>query len=427
METNNIRYKIILVLSLVVAIGLSACGTEEKTANPSVEEVEEIHENVSLDLMITAYNGEESIALWNDLESQFESQYDYIDLNIQVLNWDEINNIIRDETQSLPDILLSDKVVEYAEAGLLYEADNYTTPEMRANLLPAFYKHGEIDGKVFGLPAIANCRGLVCNMDILNEAGVLKPPTSWDELRDACEKIKTQFPDVIPLGLDMSESSGMVNLSCYFWSNNGGFFDSNGDISVSSQENAEALDFIKGLYTAGYCNSNIKNNVDRELSDDFENQRLAMMIGGVGLIEKWGNKTVAAGDIPVHGSNNPANYGVCDKFVTFKDNEKNNNENRLDAIKTFYEWFYDTENYIVFVKSEGFLPVTKDGIEAFKESGQLGLRGEYLDLLEKAALNPTFRKDWDDLRYGIIYCARDVLEGKDSREALDLLTKQLRE
>ena len=59
----------------------------------------------------------------------------------------------------------------------------------------------DADGRIYGLPNNSNCLALLCNMDILKAAGVENPPTTWEELREVCEK--TTNPDEGVYGLAM--------------------------------------------------------------------------------------------------------------------------------------------------------------------------------------------------------------------------------
>ncbi|MEJ8305002.1 extracellular solute-binding protein [Saccharibacillus sacchari] len=66
------------------------------------------------------------------------------------------------------------------------------------------------DGKVYGVPATSDTRGIWYNKDLFTQAGLPVPfePTSWADVLDAARTIKQQLPDVTPLNLIVGKSNG---------------------------------------------------------------------------------------------------------------------------------------------------------------------------------------------------------------------------
>ena len=81
-------------------------------------------------------------------------------------------------------------------------------------MYPAFLEQSEIDGTVWAIPDLASARAMYYNKDILDAAGV-EVPTTWDELKAACEKIKETNPDVYPWGIDMTTDEGQAAFAYY--------------------------------------------------------------------------------------------------------------------------------------------------------------------------------------------------------------------
>ena len=92
------------------------------------------------------------------------------------------------------------------------------------------------------------------NADILEAAGV-SVPTTWDELTAACEAIKAYDPEIYPWGVDMTTDEGQACFSYYIWNNGGNFTDANGNWTLNSAENVEAIEYVIGLVNAGLTNS----------------------------------------------------------------------------------------------------------------------------------------------------------------------------
>ena len=65
------------------------------------------------------------------------------------------------------------------------------------DLVPGLAEAGTVDGALYGMPWYAGVRSVVYRTDVFEKAGV-EPPTTWDELVAAGEKIKAAEPDMIP-------------------------------------------------------------------------------------------------------------------------------------------------------------------------------------------------------------------------------------
>lgn len=66
------------------------------------------------------------------------------------------------------------------------------------------------DGKIYGVPATSDTRGIWYNKELLAEAGIEVPfqPASWEEVLEAARTIKDKLPGVIPLNMIVGKSSG---------------------------------------------------------------------------------------------------------------------------------------------------------------------------------------------------------------------------
>ena len=186
-------------------------------------------DKTTLDVIISQY-GTQTQAWWTQFEKDFEAENPDIDLNLEVISWNDlatkVNTLIANN--SAPDILNIDVLADYVADDLLMPATEYTSDELQAKFFPAFWDASNIDDTVYALPILASCRALFYNKDILDEAGAAVP-TTWAELQDAAKKIKDKFgDDVYPWGIDMTTDEGQAAFSYYTWNNGGGFVDENG-------------------------------------------------------------------------------------------------------------------------------------------------------------------------------------------------------
>lgn len=149
------------------------------------------------------------------------------------------------------DVMLIDpsKVSRYYQAGWVEPLDEWiasedpavTSPDFDINdYLPAFTQLLTVDGKLCGLPAVGETTMLFYRQDLFDQAGIEEAPKTWDEVEEACVKLKALGVDAIGLRARAGEG-----LNCYIWPSllyayGGRYVDENGYPVLNSPEAVEA-------------------------------------------------------------------------------------------------------------------------------------------------------------------------------------------
>jgi len=108
--------------------------------------------------------------------------------------------------------------------------------------------------------------------------------------------------------------------------------------------------------------------------------------------------------------------GVEDYLMAFK--KKNNRE----AVRQFLELYYQPETITRWISAEGFLPVTRTGVERLSSNAKLR---PYLDALPKAKLVPTTDPVWDKVKLDVQQnIGLAVQPGGNPRQVLDGLQQR---
>ncbi len=408
----------VLLCMAIVASLLVGCGSKDDG-------------KVTLDIIISQY-GNYTQEWWTEFEAAFEEANNDIDLNIEIVSWNDIYSVVntRISSNEQPDILNISGFADYVADDLLMPAEDYVSDAVKADIIPSFWESNAMDdGVVWALPILASCRALFCNTDLLAEAGA-EIPTTWDEVLDACQKIKDKFgDDIVPWGLDISTDEGQAAFSYYTWNFGGGFVDADNNWALNSKENVEAVEYIKTLIDSGYCNSAPFTDTRYPLQDAFSAGTLAMMIGPMNMVAADSTVNYQAVDIP----GNQIGLGVCDQLMVFKD-EKAGDE-RTAAITKFFDAFYEVETYSDYMVYEGFLPATTSGSENLAANAEKYIVGGTEDVTGSSEYFATFcavlpncqfypmqKAEWMDVRNGVIDVEQKVCEGGVSaQEALDEL------
>ena len=444
-----------LLLALVMVFALAACGDGGSTpsdssqpsdsakpsdsaqpsdsAKPSEEPSEAPSGDKTAIKVIAAEYGQNTKQWWADFVTEFNGAHDDIDLTVEVVSWNDIYTVVntRISNNDAPDILNIDVFADYVADDLLLPIQDCVSEETYAKMYPAFLEQSNIDGTIWAIPDLASARAMYYNQDILDEAGV-DVPTTWDELTAACKAIKEKFPDVYPWGIDMTTDEGQAAFAYYIWNNGSDFTDADGNWALNSDANVEAIEYAVGLVKDGLTNSDPANETRYNLQDLFGAGKLAMVIGPNSIPtyiadnyakantpeEEQINYAFAA--IPTNGGNPSVSAGVMDRFMVF-DNE--NSDAKIEAIKAFFDFFYEDTRYSDWVLMEGFLPATSAGGEIVATSDPS--MAPWVDIVGSCKFYPTAKAEWADVKQGVINVEQQALLGGNVKELLDNLQSQI--
>ena len=423
------------VLATAMALSLAACGgggNGGNTSNPppannggssTTTPPASSGDKIAISVIAAEY-GQNTKDWWAKFQSDFNGSHDNIDLNVEVVSWNDIYTVVntRISNNAAPDILNIDVFADYQADDLLLPAKDYVSEETYAKFYDAFLEQSNIDGTIWAVPDLASARALYYNADILEAAGV-EVPTTWDELTAACEKLKAYDSNIYPWGIDMTTDEGQAAFAYYIWNNGGDFTDADGNWTLNSPENVEAVEYAVGLVNAGLTNSDPANETRYTLQDLFGAGQLAMMIGPNSIptyiaVDKEPDEVINYGTapIPTNEGKPSVSAGVMDRFMCF---DNGHSDEKLEAIKTFFDFFYEDERYSDWVLMEDFLPATKTGGEIAAAADER--MASWVEIVGSCKFYPTAQAKWADVKQGVIDVQQQALLGGNVQELLDNL------
>jgi multiple sugar transport system substrate-binding protein len=418
------------IVSLMLVVGmvasLTACGGSSSSSSSDSSTADAGSSSdaaVSLDVIISQY-GTNTQDWWKQFEEDFEAENEDIDLNIDIVSWNDIYTVVntRVSTGEAPDILNIDVFADYVADDLLMPVDEYMSEETLAKIYPSFLDQSVVDGTTYAVPILASARALYYNQDILDEVGI-DVPTTWDELEEACAKIKDYYGgEVYPWGIDMTTDEGQAAFAYYTWNNGGGFVDEDGNWALDSAENVEAIEYAVNLVNEGYTNTDPANETRYNLQDMFGAGKVAMMIGpnNIPTYLSDGGFEVNYGVASIPSNTGESiNMGVMDRLMAF---DNDDSDEKLEAITKFFDFFYDDERYADYMVFEGFLPATSTGAETL--AAQDESYAAWIDILNSCQFYPASKTEWADVKQGVINAEQSALLGEDVQTVLtDLQTE----
>lgn len=189
------KFKRILAagVSAAAVLGMAACGGGGSSADDNT---------IVFWHNATAGDGRQ---YWEDFAAAFESEHEGVTVQIEAIQNEDFEGKLTTAMQDLgsgPDVFMTlggQKDQDMIDAGQLMDltdkiSDTVKT-QMAASLDSATY-----DGKIYGVPTTVQPGGIWYSKDLFAQAGITEVPTTWEELMDACQKLKDAGIDPIAVG-----------------------------------------------------------------------------------------------------------------------------------------------------------------------------------------------------------------------------------
>ena len=393
-----------MLVSVVAALGLSACGGGDKPA---------------IKVVIADYSKDHTGPFWRDLSEKYTKQTG-VTVDLQVIDWNSIDQQVTTMIQNgrPPDILNLNSFSSYAKDGLLYAAEEVLSPKTKEDFLPPFARGGEHKGKLHGFPILASARAFFYNKDLFARAGLAGPPATWDDFVAAARKIQALGQGTIGYALPLGPEEAQAEWSIWMW-NNGGDWKDGDRWAIDSEKNVQTLSFLAALantHKVTQVNPGKTNRTDGAFQL-FKDGKVGMVMGFSPLaaqLDAEGKVSYGVAQMPTNVGV-PVTLGVEDYLMAFK--KKGNQE----AARQFLDLYYQPENITRWIGAEGFLPVTRSGLAQM--SGNPKLK-PYLDALPSARLAPTTDPTWDRVKLDVQQSiGLAVQPGGDPKQVLERLQR----
>ncbi|WP_345505690.1 extracellular solute-binding protein [Terrabacter aeriphilus] len=388
--------KSVVVAGVAIAgLALGACGGGTGAGSAGGSTGGSGEEVKTIKLVAAEYSKDNTKKFWDAFAATYKQKTGYT-LDVQVVSWDNIDQQSSTMIQNnqAPDILNLNAYASYAKDGLLYDSDAVLPAAVKSDILDTFVKYGTYDGKFYGFPDLSSARAFFYNKTLFKQAGINEPPKTWAELEADAKKLAALGNGTVGYALPLGPEESQGEFSMWLF-NNGGTWKDGDKWTINSAKNVETLSFLKKLTDEKVTQNNPARTNRADAFDLFKSGKAGMVIGFSPLAAALdADKKVDYGvaPFPTNDGSESKTFGVTDYLMAFK---KPGNEK---AVKAFYDLYYQPDQVNTFIKAEGFLPVTKSGVEAFK--GETSLK-VYLDTLPNAQLTPTDDPTWDKVKLAV--------------------------
>jgi multiple sugar transport system substrate-binding protein len=396
----------------LTALGLGACGGG--TGAGTAEGTQSGGEVKTIKLVAAEYSKDNTKAFWDAFAKTYKDQTGYT-LEVQVVSWDNIDQQSSTMIQNnqAPDILNLNAYASYAKDGLLYNSDEVLPSAVKSDILDTFVKYGTYQGKFYGFPDLSSARALFYNKALFKQAAINEPPKTWAELEADAKKIAALGGGNAGYALPLGPEEAQGEFSMWLF-NNGGMWKDGDKWAINSAKNVETLTFLKKLADEKVTQNNPARTNRADAFDLFKSGKAGMVVGFsplAGALDADKKVDYGVAPFPTNDGSASKTFGVTDYLMAFK---KPGNQK---AVKAFYELYYKPDQVNTFIKKEGFLPVTKSGVQAFAGDEKLKV---YLETLPNAQLTPTDDPTWDKIKLAVQQNLGSAMTG-DPKTVLDKL------
>jgi multiple sugar transport system substrate-binding protein len=351
--------------------------------------------------------------------NNFQAANPGVTVNYQSAPWDTYDEKITTAARAGdgPALAMQYTFGKYLADGLLRPVKDWVSPELLADIIPAFLEPGQ----GFAVPDLASVRGTFHNVELLKAAGVEGLPATFTELEAALVALKQSNPGITPLGFVSTPDDIGPSYSYYLFGAGGAWIDDSGKFLMNSAESVAAMTFLKDLYDRGLMEQDVTSERGAQ-EERFQAGQTAILPTGnffvATLAANVPDLDYAVGSLP-HGDDvSPFAVGVTDYFISFEQND----EARNAAGAALAAFIFEPENYVPWLASDGFLPVTRSSLDLYRTSAPE--MAAFVDNLESAKFFPSGDTRWanvvtimSETVQGILLGRMSVQDGLDAAQA----------
>lgn len=365
---------LILVLTLVLSIVMSACGNSDSDfEDDDGEQLAEGVEKIRAWVHVSEENAEgraynERIDAFNDeYEDEYYASVSYIPRGGGASGYEE-KIIASHTTGNLPDVITLDgpNTSAYSIADIITPLDSYLSEEDREDFLPSILEQGTYDGRIYSLGQMESTVGLYYNEGMFDTCGItpatMDDPWTWDDFEANTRALDNCLDEgTHALDLHLYDRSEWLTyaLTPFLWTNGGRLVSSDGlnaEGHFDSNKNAEALQFIQDMYEDELI-------FDETANDPFQNGLIAMSLEGPWVIKeleeeypnlRWGIMPYPKKDseAEIYSPTGSWAFGVTEQ------------SEKKEGAAEFVKWMTSTESTKTIHQATGMLP---SRISAFEE------------------------------------------------------------
>lgn len=387
---------------------LTACGGPDQTDGGAPAAPEDVSGTVTF--WTYPFSTITEASWWQPYVDEFNEQYPDVEVEVVMQAWDgrEESLVTSIAGNNAPDVVYfnPDFIPKYADQDLLLPLDDLRDDwDM---FVDSSLESMTWTDTLYGSPMLMQLQTSYCNTEVLEAAGGVDCPTTWDELRAAAPAVKDA-------GHYLTEYSGVSTLNhtfyMYLWQAGGEVLNEGmTEATFNGPEGVEALTFIKEMVDEGWVPKEpLSVTSPFEQTDAGQGNVSYMMGANLAQTREFIDPEVIETVPPMTGAEQVAS-GSVGAWSIF------NTTDAPEAAKAWVRFLGEPEFLEDFLSESGYLSPRTDIEGLFADDPQIAGGTEYLEHMRTGVMHPQAREIMDMIRPHI---QSVLLEGADPQEALD--------
>ncbi|WP_107773083.1 extracellular solute-binding protein [Nocardioides sediminis] len=408
-----------------LALVLAACGGGSESDSTTDSTTSGETDASSLEAELTWWDTSDPTnegPTYEALIEKFNEEYPNVTINYESVPFGDAQNKFKTAAEAgsgAPDIMRAEVawVPEFAAAGHLYALDGTALLEDN-NFLETPLSSNVYDGKTYGVPQVTDTLGLMYNKELFEKAGIDEAPTTWEEVGEAAEALKTKA-DVDGLYIN----NGGYFLLPFIYGEGGDLLDTEAEtIEVGSPESVAGIKTAQDLVKSGAA-------VKPDANDSYGTMMTLFKEGKVGMIVNGPWETAAISDDPNFGGFE--NLGVAPvpagsdgagapvgghNYVIYSGMD----EAKADAAIAFVNFMASAESQAFAAEELGVLPANADAYDQLGDNERVAAWKPALDVSKARPWIPEgglFFAPLDEMATKVLIQGADVQKSMDEAAA----------
>ena len=347
------RFGILALFGLLLSVLISCRPPSSPSQSPELE-----FWTMQLQPKFTDY--------FNQLIARFEAENPGVKVRWVDVPWAAMENKILTavSAKTAPDVvnLNPDFASQLASRNAWLELDSRVSEAVRQQYLPNIWQDSTLNNKSFGIPWYLTSRVTIYNQDLLQKAGISKPPATYAQLAQVAKQIKEKtgkfafFITVVPEdSSEILESFVQMGVE---------LVDAQGKAAFNTPKGKAAFQYWVDFYQQKLMPQEALTQGHRYAIELYQSGQTALLSTGAEFMDAITKNAptiakVSAAAPQLTGETGKKNVAVMNLVIP-RDTDK------PDAALKFALFVTNTENQLAFAKQANVLPSTIEGLNEYR-------------------------------------------------------------
>lgn len=357
-KIGKTRFNLIVFVGLVLS-ALSGCGTSSSSSSEEVE-----FWTMQLQPKFTQY----FTSLNNNFEQNQALPIRWVDVPWSAMESKILTAI---SANTAPDVvnLNPNFASTLATRNAWLDIDEVISPQEKAAYLPRIWQANSIeiceaeacDTTTFGVPWYLTTRVTIYNQQLLKEAGINEPPTTYRELATTAQQIKEKtgkyafFVTFVP-GDSGEVLESLVQMGVTL-------LDEEGQAAFNTPEGIAAFNYWVDLYQQKLLPPEVLTQGHRYAVELYQGGEIALLSSGAEFLEAIATNAPTIAEVSatapqITGKTGKKNVAVMNLAIP-------RNSDRPKEALDYALYVTNTENQLAFAKAANVLPSTKEAVDKY--------------------------------------------------------------